>query len=147
MWNRQIIKQKVIESADKYGFNNKQQINQLHRVLLKCEEQEVFAGLIEVFKEDNGNACNRQEVAGRLLFTLNPTAKFDLDKEITSCLAYFDLSIEHLPFYFVKQFGLKEVSKVIEGVSKNTLTDREKESLATFRFWLKNYAEWTETNV
>jgi hypothetical protein len=42
MWNRQKITEKVRQSADKYGFSNPQQLQQLAFSCEKSEDAEVF---------------------------------------------------------------------------------------------------------
>ncbi|WDE06522.1 hypothetical protein SG34_006270 [Thalassomonas viridans] len=144
MWDRKKIKEKVISSSDKYGFNNKQQESQLLRILVGCKAQEVYEGLIAIFMEEHENSPIRQEFAGRLLYQINPEAEFDIKNELKKCLPYFDRSVEHMPFYFVKQCGIAEVMRVVETYQKHNLSDRENESLRTIKFWLNNYEGWIE---
>ncbi|MBU2707955.1 hypothetical protein KCM76_18310 [Zooshikella marina] len=138
------VKDKVINCADRFGYSNSQQISQLEHVFSNCDPQEVFQGLVEVFKEDSNNLSVRQELAGRLLFRTSPKARFDLYTEIKDCLLYFDLSVEHLPFYFVEQCGLDAVKDALKRFQHDSLTEREKESLDSIEFWLGNYEKWKE---
>ena len=142
--NYQGIKEKLIRIADRFGYNNSQETDLLVRIYSKCDQQNVFEGLISLFKEEHLNSSVRQELAGRLLFSINPVAKFDLYFEIKECLPHFDLSVEHLPFYFVEQCGFQKVEKVLNCFSINSLSEREKESLLTMQFWLSNYEKWKE---
>lgn len=144
--NKEEVNIKVIQSADRFGYSNKQQFFQLEKILIGCEPQVVFEGLINVFKVNAINSDVRQELAGRLLYRLNPEAVFDLCTEVKACLSCFDLSVEHLPFYFVKQFSIDEVTKVCREIKLSSLTERENEALGTMEFWLKNYDEWKAKN-
>lgn len=136
------VRSRIIYSADKFGYRNQQQLRQLISMLNKYDSQFVFEGLISFFKETHDMSSVRQELAGRLLYSINPKADFDLYNEIKGCLSYFDLSVEHLPFYFVEQCGFKNVQLVLESFSLDLFSDRENKSLSTMKFWIKNYDEW-----
>lgn len=136
------VKEKLKTIADRFGYNNVQQTTQLEYVFQHYDTQDVFEGLIGLFKEDHSNSSVRQELAGRLLFSMNLKASFDLHSEIKECLMYFDLSVEHLPFYFVEQCGLKIVEEVLESFKFEILSEKEEESLSTMKFWLTNYEKW-----
>jgi hypothetical protein len=140
------IKAKVVSCAEKYGYNNKQQIKQLERVLLKCDPQETFESLVEIFKESGDDTGSRQELAGRLLFRVKPNAQFDLHTEIEECLLHFDLSVEQLPFYFVERCGFQVVTDVLDDFHRHALSKREIESLETLIFWVRSYKSWKEQN-
>ena len=135
--SRYQVKDKVVHSADKYGSTNPQQLKQLRLVLDKCEKEELFEGLYSVFLEENENYFQRQQLAGNLLYSLKPRLRLKLYDVIKNCLNTYNLSIEELPWYLSELCGRNRVLEVIDKISSEELSDREIESLNTFKFWLR----------
>lgn len=142
MWDKNTIFEKVITSADKYGYSNLQQWKQLLFSIQKCEDQDIFEGLARCFTTTNENNSIRQELAGRLLYELKPKAIFELENILAASLDYFDLSVEHYLFYFVEYLGMEKVTKSIAAIDRKILTESKLRSLQTMEYWLKNYANW-----
>lgn len=139
MWDSQTIYKKVTVSADKYGHRNPQQFKQLTFCIAQSAPQDAYDGLIRIFTEASSNASNRQELAGRLLFKVNPTAQFDVKRILEASLEFYDLSVEELPFYLVSQAGLEKVIDEADKISETQLTERQTRALNTIKYWLRNY--------
>jgi len=141
-WNSDKIFQSVTESADKYGAHNPQQEKQLLFVLKKCEGQEIYRGLINVFLEKHNNISQRQELAGKLLYSLAPDTDKNYKNDIISCLGNYELSVEQLPYFFIKKLGKNGFEELINKIQVKELSEREKEALETMKYWSRNYEQF-----
>ncbi|MDP9603293.1 UNVERIFIED_ORG: hypothetical protein J2W38_003082 [Variovorax paradoxus] len=136
---RDEIRTVVLQSADRFGADNPQQLAVLRSRLSRCAPAEVFAGLFAVFIEGAPKELRyqRQELAGRLFDTAEPTNQFDLVECIRASLPCYDLSVEQLPLYFVRVFGKDAVINVLVSVqSIEDLSDAEIAAARTMRWWL-----------
>ena len=145
-WNSDKIFQSVTESADKYGAHNPQQEKQLLFVLKKCEGQEIYRGLINVFLEKHNNFSQRQELAGKLLYNLSPDTDKNYEKDIISCLGNYELSVEQLPYFFIKKIGKNGFEKLVNKIQVKELSEKEKEALETMKYWSRNYEQFKGKN-
>jgi hypothetical protein len=136
---RDEIRTAVLESADRFGADNPQQLAFLQSRLSRCAPAEVFVGLFAVFIESTPRASRsqRQELAGRLLATAEPTKQFDLIECIRASLPCYDLSVEQLPLYFGRVLGNEAVIDALAFVqSTEGLSDAEIAAARTMRWWL-----------
>ena len=143
MWNSQHIFEKVSVSADRFGFHNKQQLKQLNFVLAKCDPQNVYDGLIQFFLEKHYNNSDRQELAGKLLYSVSPDAHFDFKQTIKASLIHWDVSVEEFPYYFVEKLGLQNVCTLLDEINSLKLSKDEFIALDTIQYWVKNYENFT----
>lgn len=133
------ISKKVIEVADRYGSNNPQQLKQLLSKLKRLDPEEVFEGLFAVLCVGNDNDFQRQQLAGALLFFLQPRVNLDIAERIYMTLSSWNRSVEEWPWYLVDVFGKDSVIKATELVASRTLSARQQERLTTIRWWTNRY--------
>ena len=144
MWNREIIVEKVKIAADRFGASNIQQQKQLILGCEKASDSELFFGLFAFFYDPalQENKIERQELAGHLLLVLSPSCPLKLDGAIYAIPAYWDYSIEQIPWYFCKSYGKSNVvnflTELIPDVEEGSVIKR---SFETLLFWAKSYKE------
>ena len=141
--NRRQIFEKVVDSADRFGPRNPQQSKLFGSLLNKCSHEEVLHGLLAVFIEcpiDEKHFV-RQELAGRLLEKMKPSFRFELEGTLRAVLPTYNLSIEQLPQHFARIHGLSKVIAMLDQVARDDLTDRERISVKTMRWWLTGSAD------
>ena len=129
----------VLQSADRFGADNPQQLALLRSRLSRCAPAEVFAGLFAVFIENAPKELRfqRQQLAGRLLDTAEPTKEFDLLECIRACLPSYDLSVEQLPQYFSRVLGKQATIDALASAQANEdLSEAEVAAARTMRWWL-----------
>lgn len=129
----------VLQSADRFGADNPQQLAFLRSRLSRCAPAEVFAGLFAVFVEGAPKEfrSQRQELAGRLLDTAEPTKEFDLVECVRASLPSYDLSVEQLPQYFARVLGKQAAIDALASVQATEgLSDGEIAAARTMRWWL-----------
>ena len=146
MWSSNQISNKVIRSADRFGPSNTQQLKQLNFSLSKCEPQEVFDGLIQIFTNAHPNFVARQSLAGYLLFEIKPQANFDIKNTLIKILPFYELSVEELPYYLVSQLSLEIVKEEVNNIEIEQLSNKEKRALDTINYWLRNYEQFSKKN-
>ena len=134
--NRDDIRNKVIEVAEKYRAANTQQIKQLSLVLKKCDPEEVFFGLYSVFLISGENSYIKQQLAGVLLSKVRPRLFINLSEVIKDCLDTWNVSVEELPHYLRDLCGLNRVAEAIGKVRLTNLNQNEIQRLNTIEYWL-----------
>jgi len=99
----------------------------------QIEEAELFLGLypIAVSSQRHGPAFN----AARLLYELNPACQIICKEAIAAMLPEWDISIEEVPFYLCKQFGVRQVSDEVERLRSASLSGEEVARLNTIQYW------------
>ena len=128
----------VTESASRFGDRNPQQFKQLASRIGKAAPQEVAQGLLEVFTAGAvpPSGSPAQELAGLLLVELSPRAEFELAPVLRASLARYELSVEQFPQYLGSLFGASQVLRVLQQLEAEPLSEQERRSLGTLRFWL-----------
>lgn len=126
----------VVDTAEHKGSIDGQMLRNLKRQLEVQSPAELFNGLYRVFLSQEGDYFNRQQLAGKMLFKIRPRVYFDLVKVIKDSLDTYNLSVEEWPFYLRDLCGLGRVKGAISQIEVMPLTEKEKASLDTFKFWL-----------
>lgn len=138
--NRQAIIEKVSHSADLYGASNPQQLNQLLHSLANASENELFFGLFSFFYDPTlQSSFERQQLAGTLLFELCPACPIELDGAIYAIPAYWNLSVEEVPWYLCKVFGKNVVEIFLAELILEVENSSVKKSFETLSYWVKRY--------
>jgi len=139
--DRLAIIEKIKVSADRYGSSNKQQREQLVSSLQKASERELFFGLFSFFydPELQNNPYERQQLAGTILFAIKPDCPLKLEGAVYAIPAYWDLSVEELPWYLCEKFGQKEVQSFLESLLPDVEEGDIKNSFKTMLFWANGY--------
>ena len=130
----------VAASASRFGFRDQQQLELLESRLRKVEQSEVLCGLVAVFCQGEPAQSNSgaQELAGRLLASLRPIGPIDLQSTIRNALPRYDLSVEQFPVHLAALCGLEAVHSVLQALSQEPISERDRRALETMRFWLRN---------
>ena len=142
MWNRKTIIEKVKNAADGYGASNIQQQKQLIYGCENTSDNELFFGLFAFFYDPSlqENKFERQQLAGQLLLEFSPSCPLELDGAIYDIPAFWDYSIEEVPWYLCKNFGkvnvVKFLTEIIPEVEEGNVI---KQSFKTLLFWSKSY--------
>lgn len=129
----------VVQSADRFGADNPQQLAFLRSRLSRCASAEVSAGLLAVFVEITPKELRsqRQELAGKLLDVAEQAGEFDLLECIRASLPNYELSVEQLPQYFGRLCGKQAVINALASVQANdALNETETVAARTMRWWL-----------
>ena len=79
-------------------------------------------------------------LAGQLLLEFSPSCPLELDGAIYAIPAFWDYSIEEVPWYLCKNFGkvnvVKFLTEIIPEVEEGNVI---KQSFKTLLFWSKSY--------
>lgn len=141
MWNREAITEKIKISSDRFGYNNPQQLKQLIFACKKSSDSELFFGLFSFFFDPSlqENFENRQELAGTILFELNPSCPLELEGVIYAIPKHWGVSVEEIPWYLCNQFGKEIVISFLEDLIPDVSDSELQESFETMLFWAKRY--------
>src|SRR5262245_39468854 len=97
----------------------------------------LFDALFGVFT-GGSHGFQDQQLAGQYLLQLRPSCQLPVAVAIRQSLAYWNLSIEELPFYFWRVFGRDAVSEALAALeAEGGLTDSELRAIQTYRYWLR----------
>lgn len=140
------IYNRVIDVAERFGANNKQQLKELAFILAKSKPEELFNALMEIFKLDGYTHFQHQELAGYLLFILCPKFNIDITSTIKSVLKTWDVSVEQFPFYFCISYGKDEVTRSLDSIDPESLSPEEKDRLRTFKWWMCGFEKVMQSN-
>lgn len=115
-----------------------QELKLLSLQLTKCEAAEVLAGLLLIFSRSNPLESNyqKQELAGRMLETINPNSSLDVDEALPPLLQAYDLSIEQLPRYLADWHGKEAVVQALRRFEAKAADPRSNAAARTMRWWL-----------
>lgn len=140
--NRYDISRRVHAIADRFGADNPQEFRLLSSQLARAEPDEVVAGLLLAASGGNPDQSNsdRQELAGRLLATLNPQGELDLARSLREILPAYDLSVEEIPRYLAGRCGREAVLSELRLIESTCLDTRTAASAKTMRWWLRDVA-------
>jgi len=106
--------------------------------LEKLGEEVVFDALYGVFldKSRGERHFSDQEIAGKMLFELQPKIDRELKPLVRDCLENWNLSVEELPFYFRDVFGKESLELVVNQIeTSEVLTEYESRAIKTIRWW------------
>lgn len=140
--NRDAITQLVRERAVRFGENNPQQFDQLAMRLAKADATEAVHGLLQVFitGEPAPQSSPAQELAGRLLATLEPVELKDVKSTLRASLSRYELSVEQFPQYLAKACGADAVYSALCELESEPLSQTEARAVETMKFWLRGRA-------
>lgn len=107
------IKKEILISSDKFDEVGDLRIRQLINILPKVNEEIVIEGIIRVFEDDTrpDTLFRDQELAGKILETINPKSQKDLKEIIKRTLKNWDKSIEQLPVWLRNNYGLEKLKR------------------------------------
>lgn len=129
---------KVVDSADRFGAANPQQLEFLCSVLSKCESNALSVALVDVFAKNEAikTSFERQELAGRLLEKLKPKCFLVLTDVIRSTISHWDVSVEQFPRYLAYVYGKAALISALENKLENEADEKIKHALKTMRWWI-----------
>jgi len=136
--DREDIYRRLVETAERYGAGNPQQLKLLRSELEKSHPDEVLAGVLLVFSRSVPTEGNyqKQELAGRMLERLKPSASFDLAQALRDVLPAYNPSIEQVPEYLAGRCGKEAVIAELLRFESEQRDSRASASAKTMRWWL-----------
>jgi hypothetical protein len=105
----------------------------------ELDSRVVFRALYGVFVDRSrpDRAFADQQAAGRRLMELLPEPDAPLADLIRQSLGTWNPSVEELPHYLARKFGLPAVLRTVEQISRTPdLSNDEGRLLDTYRYWL-----------
>lgn len=129
---------KVVDSADRFGAANPQQLEFLCSILSKCESDALSTALIDVFAKSGiiKTSFERQELADRILEKLKPKCFLVLTDIIRSTIPHWDVSVEQFPRYLAHVYGKAVLIVALEDKLENESDEKIKHALKTMRWWI-----------
>ena len=130
----------MVETADRFGSGNPQQLKLLSSQFAVAQAEEVVAGLFLVFSRSDPTSptFQRQELAGRILGKLNPKVAVDLRQRLREVLPAYNPSIEQVPQYLESRCGRPAVLEELRRIEAEQPGSRTAASARTMRWWLKD---------
>ena len=131
---------RVVETAERFGSGNPQQLKLLCSQFAVAQGEEVVAGLFLVFSRSDptSSTFQRQELAGRILAQLNPRVAVDLCRRLREVLPGYNPSIEQMPQYLEARCGRPAVLEELRRIEAEQPGTRTAASARTMRWWLKD---------
>ncbi len=110
---------------------------QLREALRQMDEVELFHGLYWVAVETPYQTPSFPiYYAGNLLFDLNPTCQISCEEAVRAMLSPgWDISLEEVPWYLYKQFGIAPIHEAVERIRPEPLSNEERVRLDTVKYW------------
>lgn len=118
--------------------NHDGQWRRLCERLRRMECSEVFHALFPIAAEAQRHAPAYD--AACLLFDVKPACPVPCKDAIRSMLPHWDISIEELPWYLAGYFGEAAVRQAIEELRGDMLSQQERVSLDTVRYWVEIFS-------
>jgi len=122
------------------------QLAQSIESLRQFDEREIFDTLffLSVRKQGDGLPVAYAAVA---LEELNPKCLINLRQALEAILPEWDISIEEVVFYLMRQFGMKAMrSTQLEIQASSNLASIEEKRLNTIMYWAKIWVEEHQTD-
>ena len=107
--------------------NNKLRIRQLIHILQNVDSEIIVEGIIQVFEIEE--SYENQFVACEILNTLKPKSKKELKEVLLRTSKNWNKSVNHLPFWFLENYGLETVMQTFKEFDDN-------EKINTMKWWL-----------
>ena len=79
--------------------------------------------------------------AALLLWRVNPKCPISCQEALMEMLDEWDISIEEVPFYLARQFGISTVRATTEELLTTIAAERQRINLETILYWLGCYQE------
>jgi len=138
--NSEDVYRRVVETAERFGSGNPQQLKLLFSQFAVAQAEEVVAGLFLVFSRSDptSSTFQRQELAGRILGQLNPKVTVDLRQRLREVLPAYNASIEQVPQYLESRCGRPAVLEELRRIEAEQPGTRTAASARTMRWWLKD---------
>ncbi|KXX68972.1 hypothetical protein [Flammeovirga sp. SJP92] len=98
-----IEKQKPVQSL---------RTSQLIKVLKKVPEEIIVEGVIMTIEDKNNGFC-QQEIASKILSSINPKSLLDIKNVIDRIIDNWDKSCEEIVYWLVENYGLEVVNSYL----------------------------------
>jgi hypothetical protein len=136
--DRATIASLVCGSAERYGGDSARELEDLVSVLQTAPPLELFWGLYQNFTAQpvETRRYPQQALAGSLLLRLRPPCPLPACEAIRNVLGGWEVSVEELPWYLALACGEDAVWNASAQLEAEPLSDRERLTLHTFRYWL-----------
>jgi hypothetical protein len=133
----------VVSRAQRYGSSNPQQQEFLLRALAKLSKETVVPELLSIFARssdpESAEAIQQQELAGYLLWHGQHSCPVPLRDALVMLLEGWNVSIEEVPWFLVREYGGAAVRDCIAELSEVYTSERNRRILGTLDYWVRNY--------
>jgi hypothetical protein len=137
------VAEEVTARAREHGGCDPQQRRYLLSRLAEMAEKEVVPGLLSVFHQcsdpESPQAIQEQELAGYLLLQGEHSCPLPLQDALLMLLDGWNVSVEEVPWYLVREFGQDAVRSCISSLLESHVTERHQRALRTLYFWVRNF--------
>jgi hypothetical protein len=96
----------------------------------------LFDALFPVAVREQGQASGPVAMSAYVLHALNPPCPFSVDDAVAALLPSWDISIEEVPWYLVKQFGREPVIESVERLRARETDQTALTRLKTIKYWV-----------
>lgn len=134
------VYRRVVETAERFGSGNPQQLKLLCSQFAAAHAEEVVAGLFLVFSRSDptSSTFQHQELAGRILAQLNPRVAVHLGQCLREVLPAYNPSIEQVPQYLEAHCGRPAVLEELRHIEAEQPDTRTAASARTMQWGLKD---------
>ena len=144
-WDRRTITETVKSVADRYGSHDPQQCQKLQLDCSIAPSREVFFGLFSFFFDPSlqENKFERQQLAGKILFSVAPPSPLALDGSVFAAATIWDPGIEELPWYWCSNFGKQVVIEFLSDLVDDCEDPNLKSNVETMLLLAHGYGNGT----
>jgi hypothetical protein len=97
----------------------------------------IFRTLFPIAIRAQGAKSGPVAMSAYILDALNPPCPLQVDDAVASLLSEWDISIQEVPWYLVKQFGADQILGSVERLSGKYADNAALVRLRTIRYWVK----------
>jgi hypothetical protein len=97
----------------------------------------LFNALYPVAVREQGQASGPVAMSAYALYALNPPCRLPVDDAVAALLPSWDISIEEVPWYLVKQFGREAIGESVERLRARESDQTSLTRLKTIEYWVR----------
>ena len=96
----------------------------------------IFEALFPVAVRAQGEGNGPVAMSAYVLYALNPVCPLPVDEAVASLLPSWDVSIEEVPWYLAKQFGVESVRTSVMRLRHQRTDELSLTRLRTIEYWI-----------